>query len=174
MANSTLKVQPIMGVITPYALAKFAHHMFCMARGYPVEGDAFLSRQYLYCVAVELGLKGAILGNDCTNDKKKSLQNMGHDLVKLDKHFEKIFGESLFDQEDKDAITMINPYFKGKGIEYFTPDVLESTLGGRSGMPSLANMERVAAKVEDYLAARNYIIDGRSSETPQGGIIDFI
>lgn len=172
--NFTLKAEPTVAVLTPLALAKSAHHMFCMAKNYAAEGDAFLMRQYLFCVAIELGLKAAILGEDCTPDQKKALKDIGHDLLRLSAEFTATFGSSLFDQADMAALALINDHFRQKGLEYFTMPVLKSTLHGRQGMPTLEAMQTVAGKVDAYLAERDFIVDGKSTYIPDGGFIHFV
>lgn len=127
MTDYILKAEPAVAVLTPYALARSAHHMYEMARAYDGGGDASLIRLYACCVAIELGLKAAILGEDCTPAKKIELKKIGHDLVELNVKFDMTFpNQTLFEAADVDALAAINSFFKQKGLEYFTLPVLES------------------------------------------------
>lgn len=174
MVDHVIRVEPAMAVLTPYALARSSHHLFSMARAYETEEDAWLIRLYALCAAIELGLKAAILGEDCTTANKAKLKGIGHDLMELDAEYVAVFGASLFDGADLDALNEINPHFRQKGLEYFTLPVLEITLMGGRGLPSVEAILTAASKVDAFLEGKKFIIDGKTSQPPAGGIINFV
>jgi hypothetical protein len=174
MTDHVIKIEPMMGVFTPYALARSSHHLFNMACTYDSEKDAWLIRLYMFCAAIELGLKAAILGEDCTAEKKLMMKQIGHDLLKLNAEFELARGVPLFDEGDVTALDLINPHFRQKGLEYFTLPILEITLCGGNGLPSVEAMRAAGGKVDAFLESKKFIIDGKTSQTPAGGIIHFV
>lgn len=169
-----LKAEPAVFAITCFASAKMSHHLFNMARTYGEDGDAWLARTYLYCASIELGLKASILGLDCTVAEKKRMKAIGHDLIVLKDEFEKAHGIVIFDPEDVDAMNRINGYFMRKGIEYFDITVLTSAMQGFSDMPKVEELEAVALKVNAFLASNDFFINGKTSESPPGGIITLV
>lgn len=175
MADHVLNAEPVMAVLTPYAMARSAHHLFQMARAYNAKADATPIRLYVFCVSIEIGMKAAILGEDCTEVNKQLIKGIGHDLVKLNAQFETTFQNKLLDEDDIDALTKINPYFRDKGLEYFTTPMLVSTLKGRSDFPETNAIEAVARKVQEFLETRDFFIEGKTTQLPSGeGIIQFI
>ena len=92
MADHILRAEPVIAVLTPYVLARSAHDAYCMARDYVGDKSGWLMRLYMFCVTIELGMKGAILAN-CTAAVKAELKSrkIGHDLSKLHDKFLEIF-----------------------------------------------------------------------------------
>lgn len=174
MVDHTLNVEPVMVVLTPYALSRSSHHLFNMGSLYVGEGDAFLIRLYVLCAGIELGLKAAILGDDCTEDNKQLLKTFGHDLLKLCQQFSTVHDAALLDDSDIQALMKINPYFRHKGLEYFTVPVLASALSAHKEMPEIEAIRTVAGKVDAFLAGNGYFIDAKTSQPPAGGILNFV
>ena len=138
----------------PFAMARKSHHLFRMARGYADQPDARLARLYLYCVSIELGLKAALLDHDST--KGPDLRAISHDLVQLMDQFKNTFGFDLFGTDDVTAIKKINPYFKGKDLEYVEPAVVTSLMKGSKDMPLPTELEAAVEKVDTYLGDKGY------------------
>ena len=89
---------------------------------------------YLYCHGMELTIKSFIYLN--TQKKKETeLRNIGHDLEAawgraLELGVKKIYPD---DQELQECIYMINPIYKGKELNYFSP-------GYKKGLPAIGNL----------------------------------
>ena len=77
-----IRVEPVMSVITPFALAAFSHDIFSMCAAYNDIPKGFLSKSYLYCVSIELGMKAAIIAIDCNDASKALIKTFGHDLIR--------------------------------------------------------------------------------------------
>lgn len=173
--QTTVTVKPALAVITPYALARMSRHMFGASVDYRTDDRVPLIKYYLFCASIELGLKSAILADDCTNDRKKFLRNkVGHNLIKVVTECEGIHKLDFLDEEDLKIIEKINPYFKGKGLEYFTIEMMEAALTGYTKLPAIDDLQRVAQKVQDFLEGNKYFIDGQTSDQPKGGLINFV
>ena len=173
--NVTITVEPVMAVLTPHALARMSRHMFGAGRDYHPEDRVFLIKYYLFSASIELGLKSAILATDCTAEMKNFLKaKIGHDLQKAIVKCEKLYDESFFDSTDLEAIKKINPFFKGKGLEYFTAEMMGAALTGFKALPDVDQLQASAQKVQDFLLANKYFIDGKTSEAPKGGLFNFV
>ncbi|MEA3054225.1 MAG: hypothetical protein QOG72_3128 [Sphingomonadales bacterium] len=175
MADHILRAEPVIAVLTPYVLARSAHDAYCMTRDYVGDKSGWLMRLYMFCVTIELGMKGAILAENCTAAVKAELKSrkIGHDLSKLHDKFLEIF-PPIFNQVQVEAIERINAYFRDKGLEYFTPTVMEQTLNGGRDIPSVDVMEEIAGKLDAFLKSHAYFIEGRTTDAPGVGIIQFV
>lgn len=163
-----------MAVITPYALARFSHNFFKMTTEHITESDSFLPHLYLYCVSIELGLKAAILAEDCTEKSKGYIKELGHDLLKVRDRFEEIYGTDWLNTENITVLKQINPYFKSKGLEYFTIEVLGIALKGFKQLPKVEQLQACAEKINNFLEQNNYFINGKTSQSTKGGLINFV
>ena len=174
VSTQVIKVTPALAVMTPMALATFSHDMFNMCSGYASDTKAFISKPYLYCVSIELGLKAAILAVDCNDESKKLIKSLGHNLISTYNCFKEHYETDLFDNSDITTIEMINPYFRKKGLEYFTPEVLMAMMRGFKDLPSLKLLHQAAAKVDAFTQKNDLFVEANSSVKPNRGIIAFV
>ena len=164
-----------MAVLTPYALARMSRHMFGAGRDYETADKVPLVKFYLFCASIELGLKSAILATDCTKNRKDFLKSkIGHDLEKAIRECEKLYDLSFLERKDIEAIQAINPFFKGKGLEYFTLEMMSAALTGFKALPNLGDLQASAQKIQSFLEDNKHFIDGKTSERPKGGLINFV
>ncbi|MBT2133941.1 hypothetical protein KK137_06305 [Croceibacterium sp. LX-88] len=155
-------------------MAKISNDLFSMAASYDCDG-AFLARMYVLCASIEIGLKAAILADDCTPERKAELPTLAHDLCKVVGRFEEIYGERMFDTQDNAHLAAATVHFKAKGLEYFTLPVLGSSLQGYSDLPELDAMQAIASKVSAFIRESEFFVNALSSHKPEGdGIIHFI
>jgi len=171
--NYVMRAEPAIAVITPHGMAKTAVDFFKMAEEYKSDATISLARYYLFCASIELGLKAAILATDCTTHKKKHIQKLGHDLLAVYNDFAENYA-AIWDSSDVVAVTAINPFFKKKGLEYFTIDVLSAALNGFKEVPKIDEVGLAARKVNGFLQANKQFIDGKTTEKPQGGWLSFV
>jgi hypothetical protein len=170
--GTVVEIEPVAAVVTPYGMAKTSHDMFLMADAHPVEESVPLAQYYVFCASIEIGLKAAILGNDCTSGNKKAIKGFRHDLCKVHEAFKKTYA-SPWDEDDLKSISAINPYFSKKGLEYFTMDVIAALLKGFKEIPDINSIREAARKVNDFLKSKNFFIDATTSEKPTRGAIAF-
>ena len=142
--------------LTPYIMARTAHHFFTMSHGYESGREIPFARHYLYCASIEIGQKAAILANECSAVRKKLIKSFGQDLTKAWGSFQQFYGSQLWSAEDIAAVTAINPFFVNKGLEYFTIDVLIDTASGSKGLPDIGRIERAAKKVNSFIVERQF------------------
>lgn len=173
--NVTVTLETGMVVLTPYAMARMSRHMFGAGRDYTTDERAPLIKYYLYCASIELCLKAAILAEDCTQKQKDFLRDkIGHNLEKAINKCSKSHDLSFLDKDDWNAIRQINPFFKGKGLEYFTVEMMGAALNGYKALPSIGELEIAAAKVQKFLEANKHFRDGKTSQPPSGGLLNFV
>ena len=159
MTDQELKPPVLVVAFTPFAMAKSSHHLFNMARGYQGDKVAWAPRLYVLCAAIEIGMKAAMLGEDYSDANKGLMKSIGHDLDKLAERFKVVHGEGILAQENLDALSRINPYFKNKGLEYFSGEMLGQALRGFEDIPEVDAIVAVAEKVEAFLASKAYYIE---------------
>lgn len=167
-----MNVEPGAGVITPYGMARTANDMFRMADAYPVNDIVSLAKYYVFCASIEIGMKAAILGVDCTSKNKELIKSLGHDLCKVHDTFRKNY-DSPWGKDDLNAITAINPYFSKKGLEYCTTDVVVALLKGFSEVPDIQLIREAAYKVNAFLHSNELFLNATTSEVPSRGLITF-
>jgi hypothetical protein len=156
-----LKPELLIAPIQPYSLARSAHHLFAMARQYTDEKDSSLTRQYLYCVAIELGMKAALLNKDSSAASRSIIKKqIRHDLARLIETFRSAYDLDLFDGDDLTAIAKINPYFEYKDLEYFEASIVDQMATGRRDLPTLEALEAASGKVDAFLAERKFFREG--------------
>jgi len=51
---------------------------------------------------------------------------------------------------------MINSFYKDKGLEYFTQDVIFESTSGSKGIPSILELKKVSEKVIGFLVRKSY------------------
>lgn len=168
-----ISVEPVVAVMTPFMMARISEDLFKMAEQYERSDTVPLARYYVLCASIEIGLKSAILANDCNDAQKKAIKAMGHDLLKVHKGFVEIYPE-IFDADDLEAVAKINPHFKGKGLEYFTSDLLFASLEAFKKLPPLEAIRTAAEKVNKNLSDNQHFIEAKSTQPPARGFISFV
>jgi len=146
--------------ITPFGLAKISEGFYKAAKNYDSK-DIFLVNLFLYCASIEIGLKSAILSKDNSKTKKDFVRyNIGHDINKAVEEFNRLFGSQKFiDSGDLAVIQKINKYYKNKGLEYLTGDVIYSLARGGRGFPELSEIEKINDKLIHFLEQNKFFID---------------
>lgn len=143
--------------ITPYALAMMSDDMHKSSQGYkPVRFP--LINYYLYAASIELGLKSAILSVECSEQKKKQLKNIGHNLEELIAVYEAEVNSNFFKASETQVVLAVNKYFSNKSLEYFTETMLEAALRGFTSFPNIKDLEKVSEKVNNYLEANKFFL----------------
>lgn len=148
----TLKADTLKINFTPYALAKMSNGLFRVVESYK-ENDIPILKYFLYCASIELGLKSSILSVDNSKAAKDEIKNkVGHDLIKANNLF-LIRNPNVIILNKNDLVNLakINPFFKNKGLEYITVDVIVELMKGLSNFPDLKDIRNVAKKVNKYL-----------------------
>lgn len=148
----TLKADTLKINFTPYALAKMSNGLFRAVESYK-ENDIPILKYFLYCASIELGLKSSILSVDNSKAAKDEIKNkVGHDLIKANNLF-LIRNPNVIILNKNDLVNLakINPFFKNKGLEYITVDVIVELMKGLSNFPDLKDIRNVAKKVNKYL-----------------------
>lgn len=155
--KNILKMETGVVNIAPYGLAKVSESFFNVANNFN-EKDYFLVHLFLYCASIEIGLKACILSKDNSKHNKDFLKNdIKHDLNEVIKEFCRLFGNKInFEADDLKNIDKINKYFKHKGLEYFTIDVIYSLAIGGKDFPSSLELKVIGEKVNDFLKKNNY------------------
>lgn len=113
---------------------------------------------FMRCVSIELGFKSAIMSTDNSAATKALIKNVGHDLERAHAEFIARFSEQ-FTPAEVDAIKVISPYFKSKGLEYITIDVIAQLANGLSGFPDYELVRSASAKLNSFLVAEKFFID---------------
>jgi len=159
---NNIRIQPQTGHInfTPFAMAKMSNGLFNASNSYK-DNSMVMLNYFLYSASIELGLKSSILSQDNSESKKKYLKskNIGHDLNKAYKEFSKYFNVSLFDSSDLIIMNKINKYYRNKGLEYITIDIITSLAIGLKPFPKLEELEKVSKKMNDFLLNNKYFIN---------------
>jgi len=147
-------------VITPVVMAQRSEDFHKASESYRPEKGYPVINHFLYLVSIELGLKSAILSVDCSKDNIEKLKKkpFGHNLLKCIEEFEKITGNSLFDKGDIKALEDINTYYKNKGLEYFTADMMPLLVTAYKGLPDIDTIRTCSKKVNEYLVANKYFV----------------
>lgn len=142
---------------TPFAQAKMSNGLFQCVEGYTAT-DMPVLNYFLYCASIELGLKASILSTDNSPAKKRAMRRpIGHDLEMAYAAFETAWPATpLFDSADLVAMGKINPFYRQKGLEYVTMDVIVQLLHGLSGFPAMHDIRAVALKVNDFLKRHEF------------------
>jgi hypothetical protein len=141
---------------TPYALARTSDDFFQSSEAYTSKAPTF--NYFMRCASIELAFKSAILSTGNSDATKVLIKSLGHDLERAHATFIARFPEQLTPAE-VDAIKIISPYFKSKGLEYTTADVIEQLMKGLSGFPDYELVRSASAKLNAFLRAKSFFID---------------
>lgn len=166
--STTISIPPILVVITPFATAKMSSQMFAAAKAVDTGSEFPRVKYYLYCAAIELALKAAILGRDCSAQTKKMVKGYSHDLEKALDKCAADYDLSFLSESDKGAIKKINPYFRSKSLEYMTKQAMGALLQAFGPFPELNDLEVAAEKLQDFLVSQAHFVDANSSEEARG------
>lgn len=147
----------------PFAIAKTSDGIFRLLDGNTEQDIPKTLLFLLYSTSIELGLKAAILSKDNSQGKQKYLAlEIGHDLEKTYEDFLVVFqGQEILDQNDLKAVRKINPYFRKKGLEFFSSDsgIIIELMKGMRNLPSLSDIEEVAQKINIFISDKNLFIE---------------
>jgi len=158
--NYTLSAETGHLNLTPYVTALMSRDLHSASNALIVDDRHPVANFLLYAMSVELGLKAAVLNFDNSAAMKKRLKDeVGHDLICAYNIFFGVTNDKLFDAQDIQAFEKLNPYYKGKGLEYFTPDMLVAALQAFSGFPPLGTIKAASQKVDAYLTERSHFLE---------------
>jgi hypothetical protein len=159
LTDHVLKPETAHFNLSSYGWAKFCQHAHAMAAGYP-DGDATRGpKLYFYSLAIELGLKAAIFAKSPLPATKSELRDLGHNLIALLDRFEQDWSIAALGTEERAHVNRVNDYFRRKGLEYFTGEMLMAIMNGWRDLPDPQALEGVAASINAFLASHNYFID---------------
>lgn len=144
----TLKIS-----FTPFALRKISEGFYKAAENYDSERDTFLVNLFLYGASIEIGLKSAILNKDNSDTKKRMVRyRIGHDLKKCIREFNKLYeNQNIITNDDMIFISKLNKYYKNKGLEYCTGDIIFALANGGKDFPELSKIEEINTKIIDFM-----------------------
>ena len=69
---------------------------------------------------------------------------------------------------DLDTIRRINRFYKNKGLEYYSDEMLAEMLRAFSSLPEIGALMRSCEKIQDFLEMHKYFIDINISDESQG------
>lgn len=143
--------------ITPYAMAKISEAFYKTSKNYDSR-DTLTVNYFLYCISIETGLKAAILSrNNSKNMKEYLKKEIDHDILKLIIKFKEVFkNQKIIDSTDLDSISKINKYYKNKGLEYFTSDVICAFAHGCKDFPELSAIENISSSIVCFLEENEF------------------
>ncbi len=81
MADHTIQVGTARFDMTPYYMGMLACDIFRAAQTSSSDSRRPWYKYFLYCVAIEIGLKATLLNNNNTHDQKQKNKAIGHDLT---------------------------------------------------------------------------------------------
>ena len=142
--NIVIKVGPIIFNMTPFGFHKYASDYLDTADKWTSESKYSPVPYFLYCRAIELGLKAYLLS------KGKKLgwvkDSLGHDLDKGLKNSRLNSLDDILDTSDieEKEIEIANKYYKTKGFEYF---FVSNHITGLKGLPKLDILKNYAHRL---------------------------
>jgi len=146
--NIVINVETAKIRINPFGFHKYACDYLDSADKWTGEIRYSPVPYFLYCRAIELGLKAYLLSKD---KKLAWIKNtLGHDLTKGLKNARLNSLDDLFDTTDNEAreIEIANNYYKTKGFEYF---VILNHITGLKGLPSLDILKTYSHKLLKHI-----------------------
>ena len=159
MSDFAIKLEPIVVNLTPHALARTSEAFYNAAERVE-DKEIWTFKYFLYCGSIEIGIKAIILAKDNSKEMKELLKSkrkgFGHNLIALVQRLEQIGEGQLLDHKSKGTIAMINSFYKDKGLEYFTQDVIFESTSGSKGIPSILELKKVSEKVIGFLVRKSY------------------
>lgn len=157
--STTFSIPTIRVVITPFATARMSSQMFAAAKAVDTGSEFPRVKYYLYCAAIELALKAAILGRDCSEQTKILVKGYSHDLERALDKCAAVYDLGFLTEDDKGVIRQINPYFRNKSLEYMTKDAMGAMLQAYKPFPELEYLEAAAKKLQDFLVSNEHFFD---------------
>lgn len=157
--HTIIKVDTLKVNFTPYALAKMSNGLFTATELYKEE-DVLTLKYFLYCTSIELGFKASILSVGNSKKVKDELKyTVRHDLIKVNNLFIQRMNIDILDTNDLLSLKKINPFFKTKGLEYVTTDVIVELANGTPNLPGLRDIRSIAEKINKYLLKNKLYIN---------------
>jgi hypothetical protein len=139
-----IKMESMSLKITPLGFHKYARDYLRTADNLTLESQYSPVPYFLYCRAIELGLKAYLLakGKDLKFVKKK----VGHDLTKGLENARKLALDDIIGttEIEKNQIELANKYYKDKGFEYF---LVLNHASGLQGLPELDVLKKYSHKL---------------------------
>jgi hypothetical protein len=100
-------------------LWRYAKEFYCAARKLGDEDKLSIVVYYLYCHAIELVFKSALV---FCGFEERDLKKIGHDLIKAWRKVEEVepdlFNKLWYKEKTKKIINIVNSYYRGKEFEY--------------------------------------------------------
>jgi len=145
--------------LTPHVLSRISETFYKSAKNYDLR-DTPLVNLFLYGASIEIGLKSAILSKDNSMAKKCLVRyKIRHDLNMAVKEFNRDFNnKKIITTADLVHIQKLNKYYKNKGLEYCTGDVIYSLSSGGSGFPKISEIEKITEKIIRFIKRNDYWI----------------
>lgn len=139
-----MKVEPIKINISPFGFHKYASDYLEAADKWTSESNYSPVPFFLYCRAIELGLKAYLLAKGNNLNWVKGTLN--HDLVKGLKNSKLNSLDDILDTSEieEKEIEMANKYYKTKGFEYFS---VLNHVTGLEGLPKMDILKGYAHKL---------------------------
>ena len=159
LTNIVLRGETANFNVSSYGWAKFCQHAYAMAAGYPDHDASRGPKLYFYSLAIELGLKAAIFAKSPRAETKVELKELGHNLVALLDRFERDWGFAPVGAEERAHVDHVNDYFRRKGLEYFTGEMLVAIMNGWRDLPDPEELGGTAASLNAWLASQAYFVN---------------
>lgn len=147
--------------ITPYAMARISERIH-LASERTLDNDNFIvPNYYLYCLAIELALKAAILSKDNSPPKKEQIwKSIGHDLGLAHTEYVTSVGSDPLTVEEVAYLCQITPFYKNKGgMKYFPLEMLVQALTAYKDIPPLNHIQEISRKLNAVVASNDYYIN---------------
>lgn len=142
--NIVIKVDPIKFNITPFGFHKYASDYLDIADKWADESRYSPVPYFLYCRAIELGLKAYLLAKGKNLDWVKF--SLGHDLAKGLKNSRLNSLDDIVETKDTEEkeIKVANKYYNTKGFEYF---FISNHVTGLKELPKLGILKGYAHRL---------------------------
>ena len=156
----TLFVKPIELRITPYALARISDDFHKCSTKYKPTNFFPLTNYFLYLRSIELGMKAVILSKSCTKKDKDFIKlKIGHDLVKLVKSYKNKVDKDVLSTKEEGILRQINGFYKSKGLEYFTIEMIMSAARAYKNLPEIREVRDISIKINKLIRNNKYFIN---------------
>ena len=147
--NIIIKVPSVNLRISPYAFYKYANDFFNTANRRKKSTTFSPVLYYLYCHSIELSLKSLLLFLDKNKTIRdiKNNKNYGHNLESILRDTELKSGVALLNDKDKELIKKANYFYDKKGFEYYTSEMMASSLKGYKDLPDIIKLKNICNKL---------------------------
>lgn len=161
MADVVIEITPATWNMKPFGMARISDR-FHIASERTLDNEGFnIPNYYLYCIALEIAFKAAILSkNNSEPNKRYVWKTIGHDLLLAYDGFIRATGSRPLSDADINCVKKINRFYKDRGgMKYFPPEILYELVTGTKGLPPLEDLRTVSRKINEVLVANDFYVE---------------